>query len=300
MAGERTEGACHSIIKQQLDENNIHCVRERPFWKALEKGIEKALSLGSKWTLFLDADVLLRSDGIEFIIDEMESKESAEFYMTNFRVLDRGFYGPTYAGVHGYRTEYFAKALQFMEKASKDQRPETRLFKEMRHAGHPTLITKRIVGIHDFEQFHFDLYRKYFVRAFKYQKLIPYMFERFKRSYAEDDESKIMLWGLMEGAATRENQSYAPLDPTYYLEKGRQALSILGINEKEPLGAEWTKQMADEVLENFRPDDLFREYEAPLAPDPEVWRGGTVVPKLENWKKKCKTGLKGLFTRFAF
>ncbi len=58
-AGERTAASCRHLIARHVAGRNIVTVRERPFEAALAKGLRAGLEGNLRWTLCLDADVLV-------------------------------------------------------------------------------------------------------------------------------------------------------------------------------------------------------------------------------------------------
>ena len=59
-AGERTFEACRELVRKQVPANSVEVVDECPFEKALKRTYEIGILRGAKWTMTLDADVLLR------------------------------------------------------------------------------------------------------------------------------------------------------------------------------------------------------------------------------------------------
>jgi len=237
---ERTEEACLEIVRSQLGpESPLYVVRDKPFAEAHIESMRLAAEAGSRWSLFLDADVLLKEEAIAGMLHEAESV-SIPFYMLNFRVLDRGFGGPTYAGVHLYATECLSTALQFADLAREAQRPESRLCVEMaRQARLPTLSSTQVVGLHGYEQFYADVYRTTFVRAVKFGAGFDYLLRRYRSRYepgsGDDQDDKLMFWGLVDGIVHGFDHEKAPLDKPFYQERASHVLAMLGLEEKSPL-----------------------------------------------------------------
>jgi len=285
-AGERTAELCHRIVAAQVLPGSVTVVSERPFAAAHEKSVRIALAQRRQWSVFLDADVLLRRDALRRMVEELESCTHT-FYMMNFLVLDRGFGGPAY-GVHCYRTELFGKAVKFMKVAWQDQRPETRLCKEMAKRGIPTILSRTIVGLHDYEQYYRDLYRKVFVRAAKFPKRVEYMSKRLRCAYATEPESRVMMWGLVDGVLYAKENAIAPLDIEYYQEKSMAALRMLGLAERDPLNdADYHVPIVD-MINSFVPDKDYLANVSWIAPQPE----GPQYFGLRDVRNPGKRGLK--------
>lgn len=206
---ERTERACAHIVRSQLEsDSSIHLVRNKPFAEAHIESMCLAAQSKAKWALFLDADVLLRDDAIPMMLQEAEAV-AKPFYMLKFPVLDLGFDGPAYAGVHLYSVEHFETALQLSETAYGAQRPESHLCTEMAHkAGVPSLRSAKLVGLHGYEQFYADIYRTTFVRAVKFARHTDYLLRLYRSRYESDSEDnydyRVMLWGLLDGGKRKK------------------------------------------------------------------------------------------------
>src|SRR5690606_39569755 len=59
-AGERTFELSHSLLLAQVPADRVLVVDERPFEKALRRTYELGIEHAARWTMTLDADVLLR------------------------------------------------------------------------------------------------------------------------------------------------------------------------------------------------------------------------------------------------
>ncbi|MCI0388247.1 MAG: hypothetical protein MOB07_05725 [Acidobacteria bacterium] len=265
--GERTERACKIIAEQQAG-TSVEVVRRRPFWQALKFSMEAGLDAASKWTLILDADILLATNAVPAMIAEMEEADVTNFYMTDFMLLDRGFGGPAYGGVHGYRTALFDKAMQWLEAAANEVRPETYVCKQMAACGFPFRQPPLIVGLHDYEQYYCDLYRKSVVRSYKFRGLWRYVLDRCRRQYSDDD-FKVILWGFLDGLQEGMNGGKITLDSLAYRCQSKELMEIRGIAEKPPL-EETDKiiQLPVETLKEYRPDDLYMSHMANFSSHP--------------------------------
>jgi len=255
--GERTEEACLQIVLSQFDrESQIHVIKDKPFAEAHIESIKLALNYCRRWSLFLDADVLLQENTIAEILHEAKSI-STPFYMLNFRVLDRGFGGPTYAGVHLYSANHLAASLQFENNAHNDQKPETRMCIEMaQQLKIPSINSARLVGLHGYEQFYGDLYRTAFVRAVKHKNYFDYFLKFYRINFHEKtDDFKFMLWGLLDGRIFTLKHDKVPLDKKFYTPYLNQACTILKMQEKEPYIC--NQNDIDTVISDFSPTDHY-------------------------------------------
>jgi hypothetical protein len=258
--GERTESACLRAVESQVDNARaVRVVRHKPFAQAHMESLRLAIESNAKWSLFLDADILLRAGAIANMIREAE-QVSAAFYMLEFRVLDKGFGGPAYAGVHLYTTRFLAAAYAYKELASDAQRPETRLCQEMaRRAGIPSLLSVQLLGLHGYEQYYRDLYRTTFVRAVKFARHREYLIRRYRERYGGNAEQngdyKVMLWGAIDGMLYGSSQGKASLDAREYRARADQVMALLGFSEKE--GFSGSQREIDTTIDHFLPDTLY-------------------------------------------
>lgn len=246
---ERTTQICEELVRQQANnQNQVICIHETPFAEAHLKSMELAIKRGAKWSVLLDADVLLRSNALDLMIQEAEKR--GEFYMLNFGILDRGFMGPSY-GVHFYPTHILSRAMQFADVARQAQKPETRICKEMVRLGVPTLVSQQVVALHGYEQYYADLYRTTFVRAvkFKYGEHLDYMLSAYRQNY-HDDECRLMLLAAIDGHLFSKNNKIAPLEPTFYKEQAEKALKDVGLVEKTEI--EFPNINVDKIIETHQ------------------------------------------------
>ncbi len=296
-AGERTAQEAERVVRQETGADGLTVVCERPFARALEVGIDAVIRSGKRWAVLMDADVLLRTGALAMIHDELTA-ETRGFYMLNFLVLDRGFGGPAYAGVHAYDASLFPRTAQYMPLAYKDQRPETRLCKEMAADGFPTLLSTTVVGTHDHEQYLRDLYRKMFVRATKYQTQIPFMAETFRAGYSTDDECKVMLWGLMDGLVHYHTRAgVAPLDTAAYTAASERCLAMLGIRERDALRE--ASVDAGALIARFVPGPAYEANRSWIAPANRVAAFPSSRPRGPKVLHRIAGRVKGLFRPVA-
>jgi len=197
--GERTVGLCHKLILEQgVPIDNIIHVNEAPFSKAMLKSFEIGIDKNLKWTFCIDGDVLLRSSSISDMIKFANGVNEKYCEIQGF-VLDKSFGGARPAGNHLYRTSMLPLCMSLIPNEGIDIRPEGRMLANLAKVGHPWYQTRFLVGLHDFEQFNRDLFRKTIVYAHKHYMysdlLLPYWRERLKH----DKDYHIMLLGFSKG-----------------------------------------------------------------------------------------------------
>jgi hypothetical protein len=254
-----------------------------PFAEAHFESIRLGLASGAKWALFLDADVLLGENALAAIVSEAESGPDP-FFMLNFRVLDRMFAGPAYAGVHLYRVDKLHLALPHFERVRESSRPESTLCFLVARNGPPTINSVYLAGLHGYEQYLADLYRTSYVRAVKFENNLDYFIRRYRFAGSqsgrpENAEEAVILAGLLDGLVAGWTDGSAPLDARFYRAKFEQAMSGLGLNEIDPMGT--MKRRVDQQIAAFEPDALYLEYEHRICQP-----AGVVTPAPDSGMKR--------------
>ncbi|MBE2192953.1 MAG: hypothetical protein IAE83_02150 [Anaerolinea sp.] len=196
--GERTEALCRHLVEQQVPPEHVVVIHERPFSKAVQRSFEIGLDFGLDWTLCVDADVLLRGNGIRMLIEAASTLPESTFTFSG-SVLDKllGHIRP--GGGHLYRTQHVQKALEFIGDSDSQIRPEKYVKARMNDVGYAYVVNKQLtVGVHDFEQYYTDIYRKCFVHAHKHN-YISKLPEMWKFLSKFDDDYRIALKGWKAG-----------------------------------------------------------------------------------------------------
>lgn len=226
-AGERTEQLCRELILAQgIPPTDVIIVRESPFSAAMRTSFKIGIERGRPWTLCNDADVLLRPGAIEHIVRLAEEQEENVCEIQGY-ILDKLFGGPRHGGIHLYRTSLLPKVLASIPAEGVDVRPEYHTLKAMQSQGHPFVIAPYLVGLHDFEQYYADIFRKCLVHAHKHHYLLE-MFLTFWREQAPvDKDYYVALQGLGQGIA-HCGEVLIDIEQEVY----REGFARLGIEEK--------------------------------------------------------------------
>lgn len=196
--GERTEQACYDIIAQQVHQEQIFKVSEVPFSKTLKKSLELGIKEGRKWTLCIDADVLLKDEAVKDLLKVAEDQDEAVIEI-QAGVLDKFFLSPRPAGNHLYRTKYLDKALVVLENTNSDIRPEHTMLLELKKYGYEWINIEMVVGVHDYEQDNVDIFRKCMIQAHKHDYHVQKLYERWRDLKNTDQDFQIALAGLADG-----------------------------------------------------------------------------------------------------
>ena len=213
-AGERTEAACRRLLERQLPKRLITVIREKPFAAALRRSYEIGLEIGCTWTLCIDADVLVSDDAVSRLMAlALESDESVAEIQCY--VLDRLFGVPRAAGNHLYRTALLEHALRCIPSPGTSLRPESFVLRLMAAEGFPWIQDEAIIGLHDYEQYYRDIYRKAFLHARKHGGYLPYLARLWRRLAASHPDYRVALWGLRSGLAHEGSVDLDVDDPAF-------------------------------------------------------------------------------------
>jgi len=252
---ERTESICiEKILDQGILPENVVIVKESPFANTLKKSFEIGVERNKKWTLCIDADVLLKSQSIVSIIEYADKQDNKTFEVQGY-VLDKFIDGPRMAGNHLYRTEFLPIALEIWPIVKDEIRPEGSLLKLMASNGFPYVIYNEILGLHDFGQYYSDIYRKSFIQSRKHLHFTNLFVDTWK-SDSKDKDYQVALRGFADGIANTDE---------VLVDKKNQVISNgfeqLFIEDKSVLEeSEITLGDVDSIIEKWTPSEIYKKY----------------------------------------
>ena len=232
-AGERTKELCYRLLCDQLPPENIVVIEEYPFTSALRKSFQMGIELGRPWTLCVDADTLLRRKSVLNLLTWALATEG-RIFQVQCDVFDKLFAVPKKAGVRLYRTSLLSRAIIYIPADGVSQRPETIVRDQMTSLGYPSLYKNVTVGLHDFEQYYRDLYRKAFVHAHKHDWETQYIEPLWQKLSDRDPDYKVALSGLRDG---RLFKGIVPLDVRFFSRDISSLLDLQGFQEKDPFAS---------------------------------------------------------------
>jgi hypothetical protein len=254
-AGERTMHLCKQlIIEQGVSADNLSSVNEAPFSAALKKSFELGLERGLKWTLCIDADVLLRPGAVETMLHLAEQQDE-EICVIQVFILDKFIGGPRNAGVHLYRTSLLSKALEKIPPEGLNIRPEFHTLQAMAAIGYPYKTVPYLVGTHDFEQYYRDIFRKCFIHAHKHTDLSELFLSFWREKAITDKDYVVALHGFASGV---EHLGAVFIDSRQ--EIYQNLLSKYQIQEKNELASgDYSLAAIEELINNWVEPDLYQE-----------------------------------------
>ena len=228
--GERTEALCKKlIIEQGVPESNVFIVNEIPFSKSLLTSLELGVERAKKYTLCIDADVLLRPNSIKTLTEVFEVLPDKVCEIQGY-VYDKFFGGARSGGIHLYRTALLPKMIELVKNNQETIRPETYALNQMKAAGYPWMKIDYAIGLHDEEQYYEDIYRKCFVHGVKHLKLAETFVENWKDGQEEDFDLKVALMAFADSLLCAKDVFINKSDTTYI-----DGFKKLKISEKDPL-----------------------------------------------------------------
>ncbi|WP_460219700.1 hypothetical protein [Psychroserpens sp. MEBiC05023] len=197
------ESTTHILLKQLEKQITIKdCLHvldeEECFEDKLKHGFELGLKQEKTFTVFIDADILLRKDALKKIRKLIPKLSDTELGF-GLRLWDKFYDRPKFRGLHVYRTELLKKALQFIPEHKKSLRPETYVKQKCENIGFKWRndISLYVAGIHDYFQKPDDIYYKFLIRSKRSESHLKHLKQSFRASI--DYEFKIALKGIEDG-----------------------------------------------------------------------------------------------------
>ena len=255
-ADERTEKICKNLILEQgVNPEALFIVKEAPFSRAMRRSFEIGIKENRKWTLCIDADVLLRPGSIKKLIGFAEKQKSNVCEIQGF-VMDKFFGGPRQAGNHLYRTSLLKKVITCIPEEGVNIRPENHTLEKMAEIGYKWKSVPVIVGLHDHEQYNFDIFRKAFVHGIKHLDRAELLVTHWKEKAEEEPDFIVALKAFSDSIQFRD-KAYINRDQVVYHQKfletdfeEKTSLSIESINSNE----------VESIIKNWKYSSLYYYY----------------------------------------
>lgn len=253
---ERTFNACLKLLISQVPSDNLYIISETPFSKAVRKTFEIGIGCNKDWTLAIDADIFVTNNCVDTLASVAENLEDY-FFEIQGRILDK-FYGvPRGGGPHLYRTKYLKDAIKFIPEEGTSLRPESDTYNKMAEIGYHYYFGKEVYGLHDYEQFYKDIYRKGFLHAKKHWRYLAH-FEKFWNENKENDfDFTVALFGFEQSRNFNKtvyvDRNFFPLELSDYLE-------LNGYNEKSN-SFELNNEFVEIRLNTYFKNTIMKEFE---------------------------------------
>lgn len=245
--GERTQDICWKLIAEQVPEENIVVINEQPFSAAITKTFQIGIERNRLWTLCIDADVMLREEAIVELLAVAQQLDDKVFEIQG-NVLCKFYGGPRQAGNHLYRTSLLAKALQCIP-SDEVLRPETTTILQMASLGFPWIRKEIVVGLHDYEQYYRDIYRKAFIFAHKH-RFISAIEPMWHRLADQDIDYQVAICGLQAG---RSFKGKVAIDSRQFPQDVIELLPALNQEKEDIQSNDFSGEKIRQIINKFEP-----------------------------------------------
>lgn len=199
--GERTEQRCIKLAKKH---GHVHVVNAIPFGETLRQSYKLGQTFEQLWIPMVDADVLLYPGTLKTAVTMLKSMNNNIFCWdgnTNDKVMIK----KRRAGIHIYRRDLLSQAMQYID--DNKLKPESHVRREMKKNHDAVTHSEGLVfGMHDFEQYYRDLWRKSFAQSRKLAGMIrrnPAIIKRWSRLSLRDNDYKVILAAHKQGRTYR-------------------------------------------------------------------------------------------------
>lgn len=242
--GERTEEVCIEIVSRQKGEHEkVSILNEDTHVDAIEKTFMLGLRSDADWLVAIDADMLLLPNGISVIRDEIESC-ARNVFIAYPAVYDK-LYSIRRWGVSVYRTSMLEELYNaFNELRNKRHlKIEGGAIKAVAKGENKIFYSRKVVALHDFDQYYRDLYRKVYLNTIRN----PGYDKKAKKNWAKisrQDADYLVMLHAMQDAQTERRKLTNSINDFTTMELSER-IGKLGLKEKDPLL--W-KEYVDESL----------------------------------------------------
>ena len=223
--GEATTQVLVNQLELQLTAHDCLYVldKEECFEDKLKRGFELAVREGKDFTVFIDADILIRRHALKKIKKLIKKLEDTDLGF-GLRLWDRFYERPKFRGLHVYRTVLLEKAISAVPAPNLELRPESFTKQKLKEVGHAWRndLTFYVAGIHDFYQKAEDVYYKFLVRSKRSEQDLKELKQKFRLAY--DTDFKIALQGIEDG------EKMTDVTNNKYLYKNNNRFKNLNLN----------------------------------------------------------------------
>lgn len=208
-ANERTTMVCEKLISKEVSNKDIFVINEKPFSNAVKKTFEIGLKQGKKWTLAIDADLIITPGSIKQMVISAE-KQSSNLYVYQGLIIDKFSGKNKYGGPHLYLTNSLENVNRYYNDIENVLRPESFLYEKMRSSGYEIVVENKLFALHDFHQSYNDIYRKAFFHGIKHPKWSN-LFANWLEKGKKDIDFRIFSSGFIDGYYS-DSKKYPSID----------------------------------------------------------------------------------------
>jgi hypothetical protein len=262
-AGERTADACCAALIRQTSANDLERIELTPFWRTLREGLTRGMNSGAPWVLSVDADVLPSPEVVPHVMKWIGAADPKVAVVSGM-IQDKFTATVRFGGIRLYRAEALSAMLDAMPEMGETVRPESTAIKRLTEQGWKHSLVPELVGLHDYEQYFRDIYRKAFLHMQKHGARMARFLELWMRLADEDADYQAALAGAADALVYRQA---VDCDAGHEAFEDQNALARLGLLEKgpfEPARMNYAREI--ERLQAL----LDHGVVAPVSPDEQV------------------------------
>jgi len=230
-AGERTADYCCAELVRQTSANSVDRVELTPFWRTLREGLERGLKSGAPWILSVDADVIPATDTVSRVTDWM-SRSDDKVGVISGMIQDKLMGCIRFGGIRLYRSSIIPLVLQLMPDQGDNVRPESCAISRLVEQGWQHITLPDLVGLHDYEQYYHDIYRKAFLHIQKHGARAARFLDLWMAGAKHDDDFRAALAGAADALLWQDN---IDCDASHAVYQNKATLKRLGLVEKADL-----------------------------------------------------------------
>lgn len=227
-AGERTADACCAELVRQVGADRVSRVSLTPFWSTLREGLRQGHASGADWVMSVDADVLPTEDAVARVT-EWATRSAADVGVLSGMIQDKFMAGIRYGGIRLYRSEIIPKVLDLIPVQGETVRPESTALTRLVAEGWRHELVPELVGLHDYEQYYRDIYRKAFLHMRKHGARAARFLELWLAHAAGDEDFRVALAGAADAWLWPAD---VDCDASHTVYRNADTLTRLGLQEK--------------------------------------------------------------------
>lgn len=257
--GERTTAAAASLLRDLVSADAMHSVSAIPFSACLRQSLQCGIDQGRTWTLCIDADVLVEPASIVSLCRQAARTPNRVMEIQGV-VFDKFFCIARPAGNHLYRTEFLGQLIDAIPVDGSSLRPESDAIKELSSHGYRWQQSRTQVGVHDFEQYYRDIYRKCFLQAHKHREYLAFPQKYWQAMREHDADFAVASQAVADGLKQECPPSVAKdFADTAYIDS---RIESLGLTEKSALSNTCSAATITAQTRSTLPHSLGQEREA--------------------------------------
>lgn len=265
--GERTTRACLTRLNQIFGNRNIFHISERPFSKAVKETFRIGIAQNRKWTLVIDADVLVRTDFPREIV-AYANRLPPEVFLVQGLVLDKLLNVFCPAGNHLYRTKFLRHALHMIPEEGTTLRPEYTTVQYMIKAGTSFVQTNYIAGLHDYEQEYVDIAQKTFLHAHKHKEALESIWPYWQHHAQRDLDFQAATIGVETG---RKYSGTVLVDKRFFSDQLARTWANVNLPAQQPLPPQaYTDDTIHKILKDSLGNPTQRVMQEMIYPE-RIW-----------------------------